>query len=216
MATKPKRIIPFIGPDQLRQLIVDREEQLSRPRDLLLDEAQSCRERGSPHQEFPFPVAAGDDIDAKKANIRASGHIMANFYASETAGDIEALILLLDDLPDLQTRKEAMTRLLKLIRDVRGEAEFGMRSPADGMLKAVEMEQVRAEGRASKEKRHRRELLRPLVSGFSEIFANVSQESVAQFKKTLADHPDSRNSLPKGYPKDPRTLRADIIAVLSL
>jgi hypothetical protein len=164
MGTKPKGAILFLDRDQLRQRIAERAERLSRPRDLLLDEARSCRERGGPELERSFPVATGDDSDAKKANIRAHGLTMAKYYARETADDIEALIPLFDRIPDSHERWEAMTRVRKLMQDVRGEAEYGMPSPADAMLKAVEMEHIRSKKTPAADQRQRRERMRSFVA----------------------------------------------------
>src|SRR5208282_4327540 len=116
-----KREIPVLDPERLRQIIADRADRLSRPRDLLLDLARSCRDRAE--RADPFPVTIDNDFRAKRANFNAAKSAMAKFYAKGLAEDIANLVPILDDIADPQRRSEAMEIVVGLAKHARGEAE---------------------------------------------------------------------------------------------
>ena len=208
LATKQKGEIPFLDRDQLRQMIADREERLSRPRDILLDFARSCRDGGGSDHEYPFRATTADDFRAKATNIGAATVIMARFYAGRIAGNIEALVPLLDDIPDPQRRKEAMTAVHMLIQNVRGQSEFGMPSPADELLTKLGTQHARSKNntkRAEKQEQ-RREGLQPLVA---EIVRGRPEERdrPAKIATQLRRRPDFKDA-----PR--RTLEEDVKAIL--
>jgi hypothetical protein len=194
--------------EQLRQLFAEREERLSRPRDILLDFARSCSDGGGSDHENTFPATTADDFCAKATNIRAATVTMAKFYTGRLAGNIEALVRLLDDIPNPQRRQGAMTAVHMLIQNVRGHAEFGMPSPADELLTKLGTEHARSKNntkRAEKQEQ-RRERLQPLVA---EIVRERPEERDCPAK--IATQLRRRSDF-KDAPR--RTLEEDVKAIL--
>ena len=210
MVTKPKPIIPSLDRDQMRQMIADREDWLSRPRDILLDFARSCRDGGGSYDEFPFPAAAADDFRAKQANVRAARVNMAKLHTGRIAENIKTLVLLLDDIPDPQRRKEAMSAVWTLIRNVRGQTECGMVSPFEEMLTKLGTEHARSGNPQPAEQRQRRELLRPHVKAMASEHA--SAKTGARIITLLLRGKDFREQF-SGVARR-RTLDADAEALL--
>ena len=103
---------------------------------------------------------------------------MAKFYTRSIEENIEALVPLLDDIPDPQRRKEAMTAVWTLIRNVRGHAEFGMASPVEEMLTKLRAEHARSNNPQQAEQRQRRERLWPYVKAKATDFPLASPTKI--------------------------------------
>ena len=88
-------------------MTAEREKWLKQPRELLLDIAQRYREGAWSDDECSFPVALGDNVDAKKTNIRAHEPKMIKFNQRGAAEEIEAFVQALDAMLHL-TREEAI------------------------------------------------------------------------------------------------------------
>jgi len=133
---------------------------LNQQREALLRIARSRREwldRGSDRETDPIGAAQDEkDFRAKKEKVAWAGNEMAKFYARGVAEDVEALIPLIDLIPDEQRRLEAMGAILRLIAHAQGEAEFRLRSPAGEMLMKLGTENARSAQRAEQAQRRKR------------------------------------------------------------
>ena len=105
----------------------------------------------------------GDNYREKKEKISWAKGEMAKFYVKAVAEDSARLVQLLGDIPDAARRSEAIAIISQLIMHARGEAEFGMPSPADDMLTKLQTEPARSKNPQQAEQRRRRERLWPYV-----------------------------------------------------
>ena len=203
------------APEEWRRVTAEREKWLKQPRELLLDIAQRYREGAWSDDECSFPVALGDNVDAKKTNIRAHEPKMIKFNQRGAAEEIEAFVQALDAMLHL-TREEAIIQgrnladelalgVWRLMWKVRGEAEYGMSSPADVMLKAVEAGVAR-DGN-TKKVNERRERLRPWVE---EMAAKHPTARAPRVITELLKRKEFRDEFPHAR----ATLNADAEAIL--
>jgi hypothetical protein len=153
-------------------------------------------------------AAPGEDTPEKKERIGRAKEEMAEFYAKAVAEDVARLVQLLGDMTAAVRRDEAIEIVGRLVMHARGEAEFGMPSPAEEMLKKLGMEHARLMNPQPAERRQRRELLRPYVKA---VVSEYPSAKPARIITLLLKGKDFRETFSA---TSRRTLDADAKALL--